>query len=224
MTQAASGDTAARPAALPGEAGVAVDSAGNVYVANENTIQEWHAATKTLSTIVSSGLASPQAIAVDAVGDVYIAYTNTIKEWHVATNSLTTVVSSGLGNAIGVAVDGSGNVFIADSSDNTIDEWNAVSQSLSTLAIPSLSYPTGVAVDAAGNVYISDLGNGSSNAPGDQSSILEWNAASKTVSTLVSVATSTETIYGLSVDHAGDVYYVATESAQHYISSCQRHH
>jgi hypothetical protein len=58
-----------------GASGVAVDGAGNLYVADGGnfTIEEWTAASDSLATLVSWGLSIPQDVAVDALGNVYIA-------------------------------------------------------------------------------------------------------------------------------------------------------
>ena len=80
--------------------GVAVDGAGNVYIADtdNNAIKKWTAANNTVTTLVSSGLKRPQGVAVDGAGNVYIADTgnNAIKEWTAANSNVTTLVSSGL--------------------------------------------------------------------------------------------------------------------------------
>ena len=57
---------------------------GNVYIADtdNHAIKEWIAASNTITTLVSSGLALPSGVAVDGSGYVYIADAgnNTIKE------------------------------------------------------------------------------------------------------------------------------------------------
>src|SRR5205807_797053 len=62
---------------------VAVDASGNVYVSDPgaNAIEEWKAATQTVSAVVS-GLNTPFGVAVDASGNVFIADSgnNAIKE------------------------------------------------------------------------------------------------------------------------------------------------
>src|SRR5262249_10853849 len=52
---------------LNGAHGVAVDSAGNVYIADtgNEAIEGWHAAAPTVSTPVPSGVISPFGVAVD---------------------------------------------------------------------------------------------------------------------------------------------------------------
>jgi len=67
---------------------VAVDLAGNIYVADygHNAIKELAAANTNVISLVSSGLNGPSGVVVDGAGNVYIADDgdNTIKEWTVA--------------------------------------------------------------------------------------------------------------------------------------------
>ena len=99
VTQAGAGYIAAGPTTLASSilnlpTGIAVDGAGNVYIADtwHSAIEEWNAATGTVTTLVSAGLSYPNSVAVDNVGNVYIADTdnNAIKEWHAATGTVTT--------------------------------------------------------------------------------------------------------------------------------------
>jgi DNA-binding beta-propeller fold protein YncE len=179
--------------------GVAVDSAGNIYIGDtfNNAVKEWSVASNTVTTLVSSGLSQPFGVAVDGMGNVYIADLgqNAIKEWMAASNTVTTLVASGLSVPYGVAVDSAGNLYIANTFNNTIEEWSAASNTVTTLVSSGLNRPGGLAVDRAGNVYIADTFN---------SAIKEWSAASNTVTTLVSSGLSYP--YGVAVDGAGNVY------------------
>jgi DNA-binding beta-propeller fold protein YncE len=187
---------------LSGPSGVAVDGAGNVYIADtgDKAIKEWTAANNTLATLVSSVLSGPEGVAVDISGNVYIADTanNAIEEWTAANGSVMTLVS-GLNAPAGVAVDGAGNVYIADTGNNAIREWTASNGGIVTLVSSGLNNPSGVAVDAAGNVYIADTGN---------SAIKEWTPASGAVVTLVSSGLSGPG--GAAVDGGGNVYIADT--------------
>jgi IPT/TIG domain/NHL repeat/GYF domain 2 len=128
--------------------GVAVDSSGNVYVADagNSTIRKITPAgvvTTLAGTAGSVGSAdgtgsaarfySPSGVAVDGSGNVYVADTNTIRKI-TPTGVVTTLAGTagtsgstdGTGSAarfsspVGVAVDGSGNVYVADTSNNAI--------------------------------------------------------------------------------------------------------
>ena len=183
--------------------GVAVDKAGDVYIADngDKAIKVWNAATQSLGTLVA-GLTNPQGVAVDAYGNVYIADStdfyspgagDTIDEWNAATQAVRTLVSSGLTSPVGVAVDAAGNVYVADPGAGAVDEWNAATQTLAVLA--PLNQPVAVAVDASGNVYI---------ASSRADEVAEWNAAMQSLG--VSVSSGVYSPSGVAVDSSGNVY------------------
>jgi sugar lactone lactonase YvrE len=156
----ASGSQATLPATgLEGPAGVAVDSAGDVYVADSDTSQVLKISPSGVqSTVPATGIA-PLGVAVDSAGDIYIAdgYNSRVVKITPA-GVQSTVPTSGLGIASAVAVDSSGDVFIADSSNNQVLKVTPAGVQ-STLPATGLSSPNGIAVDNAGNVYISDRNN-----------------------------------------------------------------
>ncbi|MFN7994634.1 MAG: BACON domain-containing carbohydrate-binding protein [Bryobacteraceae bacterium] len=179
--------------------GVAVDQAGNVYIADtgSSAIRVWNAVTQQVSTLVAPGLNNPAGVAVDKQGNVYIADTGSsaLREWVAGTQQVVTPVSSGLLNPAGVAVDAKGNVYIADTGNNAIKLWNPATQQLTALVSSGLSGPSGVAVDAQGNVYISDTGN---------NAVKEWTVGQQLI-TLVSGSIAAP--YGIAVDGQGNVYF-----------------
>ncbi len=179
--------------------GVAVDGAGNVYIADywRQRDQGMVAASNTVTTLVSSGLYSPYGVAVDGLGNVYIAdtYNNAIKEWLAASNTVITLVSSGLSGPYGVAVDGAGNVYIADTYNNAIKEWLAASNTVTTLVSSGLILALWRGGGRRGQCLHRRHGN---------NAIKEWMAASNTVTTLVSSGLYGPT--GVAVDGAGNVY------------------
>jgi sugar lactone lactonase YvrE len=209
VTQAGSTYVAAGPvtplvsSGLAQAQGLAVDGAGNVYIADtgHNAIKRWTVANNTVTPLVSSNLSLPQSVAVDGAGNVYIADSgnNAIKEWMAANSNVTTLVSSGLSEPAGVAVDGAGNVYIADTYHNAIKQWTAAKNAVTTLVSSGLSDPSGAAVDGAGNVYIADTYH---------NAIKQWTAAKNTVATLVSSGLSRP--FDVAVDGAGNVYIADT--------------
>ena len=208
VTQAGSTYAAASPVTLAtfgltDPDGVAVDGAGNVFVAHEfvNRIVEWQASTQTVSPFISSGLNSPTGLALDGAGDVFFADSgnNAIKEWNASTHVVSTLVSTGLNDPTGLAVDGAGNVFFTDSRNNALKEWNSSTQTVSTLVSSGLHFPTGVAVDGTGNVFFADTGN---------SAIKVWNSSTQSVSTFIDAGL--ESPDGVAVDGSGNVFIADT--------------
>ena len=96
---------------------VAVDAAGNVYVADSgnNTVKEIVAATGAIR-MLGSGFNFPSGVAVDAAGNVYVADSgnNAVKEIVAATGAINTL-GSGFNSPRAVAVDASGRIYVIDS-------------------------------------------------------------------------------------------------------------
>ena len=188
---------------LNGPSGVAVDSAGNVYIADilNNAIKEWIAVSNSVITLVSAPANPRWGLAIDGADNVYFsAFPSSIKKWIAASNSVITLSSFSIpSDARGVAVDGAGNVYFADSNNNMILEWIAASNTVNSLAIFGLNHPIGVALDVAGNIYISDFNN---------NAVKKWTAANGNVTTLVhsNAATPLHFPNGVAVDGAGNIY------------------
>jgi sugar lactone lactonase YvrE len=177
--------------------GLAVDTAGNVYIADANAgaIKRWNATNGTLATVVSSGLSYPSGVSVDRSGNIYIADINGIKEWNVTYGTLATVVSSGLYQPCGVAVDATGNVYIADTVNDAIKRWaNGTMTTLdSSTSDPYLLRPGGVALDGTGNLYFAEY----------YGAVMRWSASNGAIGC---VYTGEDRPWGLAVDGAGNLY------------------
>ncbi len=170
--------------------GIAVDSAGNVYVAdtNNSTVRKITpaAVVTTIAGVAgqngsvdgpggSARFTGPYAVAVDSAGNVFVAdfFNATIRKI-TAAGTVTTLAGlagqAGLADGVGttarfnqpygVAVDGGGNVFVADTYNR------AVRKITSAGAVTTVSganarfyYPQGIATDSAGNLYVADGDN-----------------------------------------------------------------
>lgn len=182
---------------------VAVDSQGNVYIADtgDDAIKQLAPGATAPVTIVGAGLNGPSGVAVDKLGNVYIADSgnNVVKEWNAANPLAVNVVVTGLNNPAGVAVDALGNIYVANTGADTIQEWNVTTQTTTTL-VSGLNSPLGIALDSLGNVYFSDYGN---------NAIKEWNVSTQAVTILVSGLSGPT---GVAVDGQGNVYFADTGS------------
>jgi sugar lactone lactonase YvrE len=137
--------------------GVALDGAGNLYVADtgNNVIRVISAATGLITTVAGNGsqgsggdsgaaiaaqLNQPQGVTLDGLGNLYIADTanHRIRMVTAATGKITTVAGNGF-----TLMNGDGGY----SGDNGL------------AAAAELNFPHAVAFDAAGNMYIPDTAN-----------------------------------------------------------------
>ena len=157
--------------------GVAVDAAGNVYVADSgnNLVKEIPAGCVAEQNNASCVLTlqgsynKPSGVAVDASGNIYVADTgnNAVKEILAGCKGANCVetLGSGFSAPKGVAVDASGDVYVADTGNNAIKEIlkNCTSNCVETLVEPptgpGYSGPSALAISSTGNLYVADTGN-----------------------------------------------------------------
>ena len=166
--------------------GVAVDSAGNVYVADTSNhvvrkITSGGSVSVLAGEVGTSGYADgrpsvarfngPRGVAVDAAGNVYVAdkYNSKIRKITRLTGDVSTL-GSGFTQPAAVAVDAVGNVFVADSGNCVIRKIDSAGV-VTTLAglSGSCGYgdgtggaarfynPMGIALDASGNAYVTEV-------------------------------------------------------------------
>lgn len=182
---------------------IALDSAGNLYIADalDDRVREVNAATGLISTIAGNGTEGYNGDGIAAT-------------------------SAELDTPDAVTLDAAGDVFISDSSNHLVREVNASTRLISTVAgtrtagyngdgiaatSANLNFPEGLAIDGSGNLYISDR---------QDQRVREVNAATGLISTIAGTgafgyngdnipAGSAEisTPVGLAIDSAGNLYF-----------------
>ena len=155
--------------------GMALDSSGNIYVADEKNdrVQKFNSSGTYLLTI--SGLNKPKDVAVDSSNNVFVTDTNNqqVLKFDSSGTLLSTFVS-GYGTANGqvispwgIGIDSSDNVYITSLQNDRIQKFNSSGTWLMTLGITGspgsannqFNNPYGVDIDSSGNIYVADTGN-----------------------------------------------------------------
>ncbi|MBV7338824.1 tandem-95 repeat protein [Chloroflexi bacterium TSY] len=153
--------------------GVAVDSVGNVYVAdgNNHRIQKFNSSGGFLTKWGTQGTGDgqfdfPRNVAVDSADNVYVVDQNNdrIQKFDSSGGFLTKWGSSGSGNSqfglsTGVAVDGADNVYVVEW--HRVQKFNSNGGFLTTWGSEGFGdgqffVPEAIAADSAGNVYVVD--------------------------------------------------------------------
>ncbi len=176
--------------------GVAVDAAGNVYVANSGR--------NTIVRITPAGVASTLAGVEGFSGSID------------GTGS-----AARFSGPQGVAVDAAGNLYVGDTGNHTIRKITPAGVVTTLAGSPSLigstdgtgpaarfNIPIGVAVDAAGNVYVGDTSNHTIRkiSPAGVVSTLAGLAGNPGIADGTGSAANFNQPFGVAVDAVGNVY------------------
>ncbi|MGG1518031.1 cadherin-like beta sandwich domain-containing protein [Paenibacillus oryzisoli] len=236
---------------------VAIDSSGNLYIADSdnNKIRKVDAISKKISTIAGTGvygyfgdgglatnaeLRTPAGVAVDAAGNVYIAdqYNNRIRK--VGTDgNISTIVGTGdsddLSSPTGIALDSLGNLYIADTGNSRILKAAPDSSSVTKIAGKTtygtyvasddggpaidaeLNEPQAVAFDSAGNLYIADTKNNRIRKVDTTTGIIDTVAGSSSMDGYSgdggpAVSAKLNEPEGVAVDASGNLYIADTDN------------
>ena len=243
--------------------GIAVDSSGNLYVADEynDTIRMLTPMGTNWVVTTIAGLAGnygsadgtngnaqfhqPSDIALDSSGNLYVAdeYNDTIRMLTpMGTNWVVTTIAGLAGNIgsadgtngnaqfyrpVGIAVDSSGNLYVADEYNDTIRMLTPMGTNWVVTTIAGLAGnngsadgtngnaqfndPCGIAVDSGGNVYVADTFNDTIRMltpMGTNWVVNTIGGLAKTPGSTDGIGTNALFGYpgGVAVDNAGNIY------------------
>lgn len=250
--------------------GVALDGAGNLYIADSahDRIRKVDAKTQIISTVAGNGdsgvpvdgsaalqsaLNMPSGVAIDGAGDLYIADTknNAVRVVSPVTGLISTVAGSGavgytgdggpaksatLNQPWGVTVDAAGNLYIADTNNHVIRKVNVSTGIITTAAgngattstgvgtysgdggpavNASLNFPYAVAFDAAGDMLIPDSANNrvrKVDAAGNISTVAGTGANGYSGDGGLAAQAQLWSPEGIAVDPAGNVYIADSQN------------
>jgi sugar lactone lactonase YvrE len=247
----------ATSAELNGPYGLAIDNAGNLYIADpaNNRVRKVALGTGIISTFAGNGTAGysgdngpatsaelkvPVGMALDGAGNLYIADEgNSVIRKVNASGTITTMAgnntvgysgdnglatSASLYAPSGVAVDNSGNLYIADTGNNRIREVAAATGIITTIAgtgtagysgdngaavSATLNKPSAVVEGSTGNLYVLDTGNNVVrlvNTTGTITTIAGNGTAGYSGDDGPATGATLHTPYGLNIDSSGNLY------------------
>ncbi|HPG56977.1 MAG TPA: 6-bladed beta-propeller [Candidatus Wallbacteria bacterium] len=207
-------------------AGIAIDPAGYVYVADEfnNRIQKFDSNGNFILKWGSYGSQSAQFyhqfdVAVDFAGYVYVADTlnHRVQKFDSNGNFIFMFGSFGTGDGqfnrvTAVKVDLSGNIYVTDANNNRIQKFDSngnfiLKWGTAGTGDGQFSYPSNIALDSAGNVYVSDHNN---------NRVQKFDSAGNFITQFGSSGAGSGQFnqpYGIAIDSAGNVY----------VSDCYNH-
>lgn len=201
--------------------GMAVDTSGNVYIAEysgdavyKETLQEDGSYVR--STVASGFPYGPVGLAIDSAGNVYIGLdiggetSSLLKETLQSGGTyVQTFIGTGLEDVYGIAVDAGGNVYATSSSESEVVTKFIPSGSTYTSSVIFTSpggILAGVALDSSGNLFVAkEYGSAIYKL------IPIGNPLTATTYTSATITTSAVSAFDVAVDAAGDLYIADTE-------------
>ena len=140
--------------------GLALDSAGNLYVANGQGNNILKFTPGGVSSVFAAGLSNPYGLAFDSAGNLYVSnWGNSTVDKISPGGSVSLFASTGLDYPQGMAFDSAGDLYVANWGDfnGTIEKFSSTGTNLGVFASVGGGEPQGLAFDSEGNLYVAEL-------------------------------------------------------------------
>ena len=155
---------------------VALDSSGNIYVADKRRVQKFNSSGVYQSQFgtVGSGngqFSEPVALAIDSSNNIYVVdfSLNRVQKFNSSGVYLSQFGSAGSGNGqfnqpSDITIDSSGNIYIVETGNHRVQKFNSSGVYLSQFGTAGsgngqFSQPTAINVDSSGNILVAEFGN-----------------------------------------------------------------
>jgi uncharacterized protein (TIGR03437 family) len=170
---------------------VAVDPAGNLYIADVNNYRIRKVSGGVITTVAGTAGYAACGVAADSAGNVYLSDCVHPSLLKVSNGNATTLAAKGSD----LALDSAGNLYLTNCRACSPAENSGVVSELSSGVITTVGGGTGIAFDTAGNRYIADGNLG-----------LVRKLSNGTVTTLPTSPPLAFPGVGIAVDSSGNIY------------------
>jgi hypothetical protein len=146
-----------------GAFGAAVDTSGNLYVANigNSTVTVYAPGSDTPKLTISDGLSSPYGVIVDSKGNVFVSNlgTNDITAYASGqTSPYETISFNDYGQAVGIAVDSANDIWVACDTTDAVFEIKAGTTAVTNAGLSGLNGPVGITIGKKNEIFVANFG------------------------------------------------------------------
>jgi sugar lactone lactonase YvrE len=143
---------------------LAIDTNGNLYVANESgpvhSVTVYAPGSTKIVRRFTRGLTSPAALALDASNNLFVMnlFSPTIVEYKAGSNKVLRTITNGISSPQAISVDALGNLYVANAPGLPSKGWISVyapaASSPNYEITDGIDHPIALAVDGDGNLYV----------------------------------------------------------------------